>query len=37
MFVTQLEATPTIVHCADHPETMKRCCGKLHEAFGWNM
>ena len=26
-----------LVHFADHSETMNRCAGRLHDAFGSNM
>ena len=32
--LTQLIGSPIRLHHADHSETMKRCCGKLHDAFG---
>ena len=34
---TQLIATPRLLQLADHPETRKRCAGRLHELFGSNM
>ena len=32
----QLEGS-SLLQLADHPETMNRCSGRLHEAFGSNM
>src|SRR6476661_106797 len=34
---TQLMGSPAFEHSADHSETMNKCSGRLHEAFGSNM
>ena len=33
----QLNGSSRFVQCADHSETMNRCAGRLHDAFGSNM